>query len=634
MSGVSCLLARAADPVIAVCARRLSGAMTYFPHQAGYQEELCGGRVFIGAVVNNDGEDTRSQFLAAQGDLVCVVEGHIARAAEAGEASALLGSFRYAEAVLATYRKHGRDFARRLEGQFNAIVVDAGARIVLACNGRHAQSPLYMFESQRIVAVATALGPIGACGVFKPRLDQDAARTFLTYGQLFGEQTLLEGVTVLDGASVAEWPMDGPGGVRRRYWDYGDIGPRLDGVSMKQMVRDLCDLFNASADRMVRREGRMVSGLSGGNDSRLVTGLAARRRKDLRAWTFGIPGSSDLTIAAEICRKLGIQHLTFGIDPGDLERHAEDFATLVDGSMTAAHAFFLPRARQLGGEADVALNGYGGDYLLQGGLLDLSYGAHLAYWRYRTGRGPYAPHPHLEKNRDRRSIVAYLAARYGRRSSLAPLLIPSAPDFAIIANRELDKVTGRIPVELQIESWGFEQRGRRWTMLGSVNDRHFYGDDCIYYDDALFDRCLAAPPSMRRGNRLHNVVASALLPDVAGIVSSNTGLSAVAPAWRVTVHKACGAIGRRMRGQSSTFGSGVDIEGWARKEQKAFYLDLLADEPTARRSFWDARQLRASYEAHVAGAASLGHEMGLVAAVECFARRWLDSSVQASTSPL
>lgn len=624
MAGLLCLFGADASIARRDCAARLARMMVFFPHQAAHLEQCCDGGVILGVVLNQRSPAARNRFLVKQGDLACAVEGHIADVSEACGAVNLLRAERYAEAVLAVYASHGANFARVLKGQFNAVVVDAKARVVVAANGRHAQSSLYVHEGVCGGVIATALGPLGACGLFNPRLDHDAVLTFLAYGQLFGQRSLLEDVTVLDGASVAEWYLDLPGSRRRRYWEYCEIGPKLDRAPMNRLVDELCALLEASADRMVRRSGRLVSGLSGGNDSRLVTGLAARRRSDLKAWTFGTPGSLDLTVAAQVCKKLRIEHLVFPLEPPDLAKHAADFVSVVDGSMTAAHAFFLPRAAQLGTQADVVLNGYGGDYLLQGGLLDLGPRAVLARARHGAGQGRPVPHPHLERNRSRDSIVGYIAARYGHLSPLAPLLLPGPPDFWEIVEAEIDRSAASVPPEYQVEHWGFENRGRRWTMLGSFSDRHFYGDDCIYYDDELFDRCLAAPPALRRGNRLHNVVVTRLLPDIAGIISANTGLPANSPAWRVTMHKAVRLVRRRILGRDWTYASGMDLETWARTVQRPFYLELLADQRTQGRSFWDARALRSRYGAHFEGQTSFGRAMGLVATIELFARRWVD----------
>lgn len=625
MAAISCLIARADDPSIHDCANRLERGMVYFPHQVSYLERLCGGSVHLCAVVNCSGEEAKSQYVRISGDLACAVEGHIARAKESVGVEGLLDSCLYADAVIAAYRSRGRHFAQVLEGQFNTILVDAASRVVLAANGRHAQSPLYICEDPKFVAVATSLGPLGACGLFTPRPDLEAIGTFLTYGQLFGRQTLIEGISVLDGACTVEWELDRSECRRRRYWDYGAIGPKLDHVPERGLVKNLCDLFHASADRMVQRSGRIVSGLSGGNDSRMVTGLAAHRRRDLRAWTFGTPDSMDLKVAAEICRILGIGHLRFSVEGGGLEEYADGFVTLVDGSMTAAHSFFLPRAMALGAQADVVLNGYGGDYLLQGGLLDLGPRAALDYARFRAGLASHAPHPHIERNGTRDSIAAYIEARYGKQSALAPMLFPPPPAFSAIVHGELDRVGSAIPHEYQVEHWGFENRGRRWTMLGSVNDRHFYGDDCVYYDDDLFDYCLACPPSLRRGNRLHNVVLEALLPELARIVSSNTGLPANSPAWRVNLLKARRFISGKLAGGGGGYSTGVDIQGWARQAQRPFYLRLLADTRTQQRSFWDGKMIQARYEAFLTGGAAFGREMGLVTAIELFLRRWVDN---------
>ncbi len=624
MAGIFCLIAPADDPRVELAATRLAEGMCLFPHQTAHVLSLTGGRVHLGVVLNDEARDGRERFLVQQGDRACAVEGHIARSrCDCGAASPLTAR-RYAGAVLAAHAKFGSAFAEHLEGQYNAIVLDEAGHVVLAGNGRHAQSPLYYYSRAGWTVLATSLGPLGACGVFRPRIASRSLQEFLCFGQYFGSSTPLEDVEVLDGASTCSFSLESLQPSCRQYWDYGRIGPKRRGYSFSETADDLCDLFQVAADRMVARPGPLVSGLSGGNDSRLVTGLAARRVTDLKAWTFGVEGSADLRVASAICAVLGLEHIRFGLDPAAMLENATDYVSSVDGSMTVAHAYIIPRARRLGEIARVVLNGYGGDYLLQGGLLDLGPAAWVALAEYRLRRRDPVPHPHLEGNLDRAGVVRYLAAKYGRPSALATLLRPSAPTFPEIAERELERQQGRVPHEYLVEQWGFENRGRRWTVLGMVADRHFYGDDCVYYDDDLFDRCLATPNTMRRGNRLHNYVVKRLIPEIADMESSNTGLPATTPAWRIMARKLARRALRLRGGRAPGYSTGVDVDLWTRGPQRAFYTELLTDAATRGRSWWDGNALRELGELHFAGACRCGKELGLVATAELFARRWVD----------
>jgi len=623
VAGCFCLITPASRADGAACARRLADAMPLFPWQRARLLETAPGRAWLGAVVNSDRAADLDRAAHTAGPLTAVVEGWLLRSREDCGAEAAIAGERYAEAVLAAYRTAGPRFAALLEGQFNAIVHDRAAGRILIGNGRHEHSPLYVWSQDGAFAAATSLGPLGACGLFAPRIDARAAAVFLGYGQLFADTALLQDVRVLPQASVCEFALAGGAPRTVRYWDMGRIAPIAADVSPRTNLHEVAETLRAAGQLAVRRPGRYVVGLSGGLDSRLCLAAVLPHLRERRAWTFGSPGAADLVIAGRICEQLGFEHLTYGIDPPATATNATDFVSSVDGCVTASYAFQLDRARSLREAGDVVLNGFAGEVIVRGGMLDLKEKDWLKWGRSRLGLGPRAPHPRFERNRDLAGVLLFLQRKYGRPGQLAALTRPACPSFAEIAGGELERLQGRVPAPMLADAWILENRGRRWTMMGIVSDRHFYADGSVFYDYDFQDRSFATPVALRRGGRLYAPLLRLLEPALAAIPYGDTGLPIGASWARIAAIR----LGRRLatrRGRDPRVSTGVAPAAWSRGELRAYYGDLIGDARTQGRAWWDGEALRERWRAHCAGELNFTAELGRIATVEHFARRWTD----------
>lgn len=624
MAGVFCLIMPAEAADSAAIAQRLASLMTLFPWQRARVIEVDPGRVWLGAIANSSDNSALDALAHRAGSVTAVVEGWFLRSRTECGAEAPIIAQRHAEAAILAYKHCGSEFAAALEGQFNAILYDAEAKKVLIGNSRHEHSPLYLREKDSAFAATTSLGPLAACGLFAPSVEPRAAATFLAYGQVYADQSLLEGVTVMNQACILEIPVEG-GQVRStRYWDMGHIAPAPEAMPMRGHVAELADVLRAAGRLVARRPGRYVAGLSGGLDSRLNLSAVAPHLPGLKAWTFGVSGASDLGTAAAICRMVGLEHLPYIIDPSATPRNVSDFVATVDGCMTAAFAYQLDRARDLRNRADIVLNGHAGEVYVCGRFLDLKEEAWVAWGRGRLRLGSRAPHPHAERNTNLNDILLFVEKKYGQLSGLADLTQPATPPFAELARAEMERLRGSVASHLLAEAWMLENRVRRWTVMGIVSDRHFYADGSIFYDYDFQDRCFATPTHYRRGGRLYLPLLRSLSPALAALPSGNTGLPIGASRMRIIAKRLGSRIRAKDAGGASRVSTGATPAAWTRGVLRDYYQSLIDDARTRSRPWWDADAIARRWEAHLNGEVDFSHELGLMAALEHFARRWVD----------
>jgi hypothetical protein len=605
--------------------------MQYFPWQTSANIQCFGGSVVLGVVFDKTRMSTPEGLLLAQGQLTCAVDGVVSRYRGDGPVDRYLtGEVAFAAAVLEAYRQHGVRFPEFLEGHYTACIADENANKLLVASSRTAFTPLYNYASRNLHFYCSQLGPMAACGVFAAKPDEDAIATILAYGELFEQETLVEGVASVETASVTEIAVGGEEATSRRYWDFRHHGPVLEGKSIQQYADTLCEVLSAAADRKSRMQGRVTIGLSGGYDSRLVAGLLAPRLKGMTAWTFGAENAADLAIAREISGQLGMNnHRQFGVDAADIADYGTMFASTVDGSVTTNWAFAESRKLSIRESADIALNGFEGDIYLAGSMTGGKYRAVKAWLKDRAKFGKSAPAPYLEWNRGPDELARFIGSGTKIKSIAGAGYWANLP-AKTLEERALDDFAatmGNVPDWYHAEQWITEHRAQRYTLMSIISDRHYYADDSIFYDYDVLDYCATVPPRMRRGHRVYIRILRKLMPEIAIIANSNTGLSATTPQSVITTHKIASHLWGKLNKNVAapiTDTTALDANLWARSTLREFYGDLVRSPSLQSRPFWDGTGIARRFDEHQDNKVEFGGPLGMIANVELFLRRWVD----------
>lgn len=621
MPGIFGLLLRQPCPDARIRAKRLSRNLCQFDWQRSEVLEADPGRVFLGVAWNDLASTARGAACCVRSGVFCVVEGRIARAREDFGAGPSVAAGHHAEAAILAYQRFGVEFPSRLEGPYALILYDRDRDVLLGVTERHGLSPLYRYDGAEAVFFCSMLGPMAGSGFFKAAIDQGSAATFLGHHHLFYQQSLLRDVVLQDPATVAA-VRTGAACVRTRYWHYGYMGPRGD-VPYRRRLDDLCDTLIAATDRLLATDDRLCASLSGGFDSRLVTGLVLRRGQRPTAWTFGADEATDLAIAKEICRRYELRHLIYRPDPSQILDHVSSYVTLINGCGPAAYAFWLKRCHELRGEADLVFNGYRGGVLLGDAIVDLGLERRLAWQLGRLRLGPRVLSPNIEDAIDADSMSAYyVALSHSAKPGVAAWTAVPEPPLTGMFQDALNGALAQVDPEYRIEQWTEEfGGGRHFTLLGIIADRHFYADASHFYDYDVRDRCIALAPRARRGRKAYIEVLRRLVPDLAHLPYANTGLPADSPAWLVQSTK----VLRRLAGRRRALSTGTSPSEWLREPRlRDFCGDVLCSRRCRGRSWWKGEAIAAVFEAYQKGANSMAAELWNAVTLELFARRWLD----------
>jgi asparagine synthase (glutamine-hydrolysing) len=493
----------------------------------------------------------------------------------------------HAELLARGFKAEGPSFLLRLHGKFAAAFWDAAARKLHLVNDRFGMKPLYYVRLPSRLLFASEIKALLADPAVSRQANLRGIAQFFTFGQLLGEDTLLEGVRLLPAAGLLTYDADTGRLAVDRYW-------RLQSRPAVRDTAETLDRIDAAFTRAVERTTVDTPGLglslSGGMDARTILALAARSDRPLTTLSLGMPGSMDHRSAAAMAGLAGCPHHQVVLGEEFLSEyatHLRHMVRLTDGQYLCQCIVMptLPIYRDLG--IRVLLRGHAGELMHmtkaynfsldrqmlattgEAGLFDWLWRHLQAYMLDGTGGRLFAPR--------HRGEVAALA----RDSLLAA--------FAETAGTE--------PPAHRVWHMFLNQRIRRETALSLVEFDSVVETRLPYLDNELVDELFAAPPELKLGDSIQAHILRRRRPEFLRVVNVNTGTVVGAGRARRAVcnfrRRVLGKLG--VKGYQPYERLGL----WLRRQLRPLVERLLLDDRCLGRGLFDADAVRAVVGDHL-----------------------------------
>jgi asparagine synthase (glutamine-hydrolysing) len=268
------------------------------------------------------------------------------------------------EVVLAAYHRWGKASLSHLNGMFAFAIYDRTKAKLFLARDRLGVKPLYYYWDGSKLLFASELKALLANGV-RPRIHVPALAQFFTYRFNHGSQTVLENVHKLPPGHFMRFDL-GSGRIEELspWWNLPLGADRKENVT--ELAQELRRLLEDSVEKRLVADVPLGFFLSGGLDSSIVTGLAARSGGRLETFSAGFETTNELPYARVAARHFGSEHHEVEIGDEALEL-LDDMVYHMDEPVgDAAFLATLILSREARKEVKVVLAGEGADELFAG----------------------------------------------------------------------------------------------------------------------------------------------------------------------------------------------------------------------------------------------------------------------------
>jgi asparagine synthase (glutamine-hydrolysing) len=271
--------------------------------------------------------------------------------------------------IIAAYQAGAlNDLLRNVDGYFAAVVFDQNRRQIKLLTDRFGFGQIFYANCGENFIWASEYKAFSAVPGFGICVDRQSVDDFMKYGVLCDNRTWLEGVYLLDQASVLTYDIASGAVSVDRYWSPDEIRPLAGKASPIELYEEWGRLFRQSVAERTAYSDTVSTGLtlSGGLDSRAI--LAAMPEPPgggkINAATYGPKSCYDIRFAAMAAKmKGGVCHHIFPVEANGWLKRAILGIWATDGGLDLSSQLGFRHFDALAELFGVCLNGIGGGTL-------------------------------------------------------------------------------------------------------------------------------------------------------------------------------------------------------------------------------------------------------------------------------
>jgi asparagine synthase (glutamine-hydrolysing) len=319
------------------------------------------------------------------------------------------------EVLLKLFIKEGVGCLQKLNGFFAFCIYDRKEQSFFIARDRYGVKPLlYVFDQDKFI-FASEMKSIIQYGIEKD-IDFNSLFTYLQLNYIPAPDTMFSKVKkLLPGHFIRVKNQDL---IIKQWYEipYHSKESESNAISYEDAKMKFSDLLEKAVQRRLVADVPLGAFLSGGIDSSVITGLAARHKPDLHTFSIGFKSEKffdETEYAQLVAKKFNTNHTVFSLTNDDLYKHVHDILDYIDepfADSSAINVYILSKETRK--HATVALSGDGADELLGG------YNKHAAFLKMM--------HPGL-KEKVVSSLVPFLKilpqSRNGKVSNLVRQLV-------------------------------------------------------------------------------------------------------------------------------------------------------------------------------------------------------------------
>lgn len=270
-----------------------------------------------------------------------------------------------AKDVFELYEKKGRECVHYIKGSFTIVSYDEQENRIVLISDHLNVLPVYYSCKNGIFVFSSAVKPILDSSLVDRKIEKTAVAEFAIFDYPLGDRTFYSSIRTVEYACILAANQKGV--EKQRYFSVSDLFQ--DELYNKQEALDmLSEILHDNSRLYVKDADKFLLALTGGFDCRMNLALNDRQPEDYLCFSYGMPGSRQLEIPAEIARRLELHYTPVVLD-SNFEKEYEDCALRAlfysDGTAPILRANYPYAFRQLKEFSDIAVTGLFGSEVLR-----------------------------------------------------------------------------------------------------------------------------------------------------------------------------------------------------------------------------------------------------------------------------
>lgn len=271
------------------------------------------------------------------------------------------------------YEEKGEDFFKDLNGWYSGIIVDIKREEVILFNDRFGMQRIYYYEDKDSFYFSSEAKALLKILPSLRSIDLKSMGEYLNYDSVLENRTFFSGIRLLPSGS--KW-MFSVAGINKEQYFYPESWENQSALSKNEFLDKACSTFCSIVPRYFNH-GDVGMALTGGLDTRSVLAAVGPEPGQLPCYTYGgiYRDSLDVKIARRVAKSCGQAHTAIRLDNqylSDFQSNIEKAVFITDGlaNVSIADEVYMNKiSREI---APVKMTGKFGSQVLRGlaGLRD------------------------------------------------------------------------------------------------------------------------------------------------------------------------------------------------------------------------------------------------------------------------
>jgi len=519
-----------------------------------------------------------------------------------------------AELIAHLYEDLGESCVQDLDGTFAVAIYDPCLNKLMVAVDRDASRPLYFHANDGRFLFACEVKAILEDNRVPRKVDEQGVIELFTFRHVLADRTLIEDVHFLPAGYLALY-QSGQAQMRP-YWTPTVVEDRPP-LPYETCVDEIIAALRRALERQMYDKRPIGEFLSGGLDSRTLAGLVPLLNGRFHTFSRGPRECWDVQFGAMVAQQVGSQHHFLELKPDFLLNLGRRGIWITDGLMTVNDTYMLGIIDQVKPHVDVIFLGSGrGDGILGGIALDSKI---LRATTLDEAAKIFFSHQNVCMPQTVQTRV--LSRSFYQRTQGA------AYDAL---RRMLDQYNSDTFHGL-IEAFCIQCRWPRSAWWGALFSQTQVETRSPYSDNEFCDLVCRVPARWRLGRQLQLAVIRRSRPDLAQIPWDHTGLPAGICSPKIILMRRAYFRARReienlTRGliPSVRARQRANYPLWYRTVLRPWLEEVLLDERTLARGYYNGEGLRCLIEEHMSGRRNRSIQFGLLLTFELWNRLFID----------